>query len=69
VWLVPLVVGVFLLLLTTQRFIATSASALRQRLWVHLYNGLYIDVAITRLLQRIWPSPTLQTPSPVSTGA
>jgi NAD(P)H-quinone oxidoreductase subunit 5 len=69
VWLVPLVVGVFLLLLATQRFIATSASALRQRLWVHLYNGLYIDVAITRLLQRAWPSPTLQTPSPVSTGA
>ena len=69
VWLVPLVVGVFLLLLAAQRFIATSASALRQRLWVHLYNGLYIDVAITRLLQRAWPSPTLQTPSPVSTGA
>jgi len=69
IWLVPLVIGVFLVLLTAQRFIANSPSALRQRLWVHLYNGLYIDVAITRLLQRAWPSPTLQAVSPLSTGA
>ncbi|CUA93978.1 NADH-quinone oxidoreductase subunit L [Thiomonas bhubaneswarensis] len=71
-WLVPLVIALFLLLLGAQRFIASSSSALRRRLWVHLYNGLYIDVAITRLLQRAWPSPTQATPqtaSHLSTGA
>lgn len=70
-WLVPLVIAVFLALLGTQRFIASSASPSRQRLWVHLYNGLYIDVAITRFLQRAWPSRAQGaqlTPSTFSTG-
>jgi NAD(P)H-quinone oxidoreductase subunit 5 len=26
--------------------------------YVHLYNGLYIDVYMTRWLQRLWPGPT-----------
>ncbi len=71
-WLVPLVIGAFLAMFGAQRFIAAGASPLRQQLWVHLYNGLYIDVAITRFLQRAWPSPTHSaqpTVSTLSTGA
>ncbi len=57
------VVGVFLVLLVVQRILKTDPAALGKGLYLHLYNGLYVDVYITRLLQRVWPSP------PADTGA
>lgn len=29
---------------------------------MHLHNGLYIDVYITLLLQRVWPAPPSTRP-------
>lgn len=52
------IVGVFLALLMLQKFLKYAPATLSEGLYMHLYNGLYIDVYITRLLQRIWPSPT-----------
>jgi NAD(P)H-quinone oxidoreductase subunit 5 len=52
------VVGVFLLLLVLQQALKYAPALLGGRLYLHLYNGLYIDIYITRLLQRFWPSPT-----------
>lgn len=52
------IVGVFLALLMLQKVLKYAPVTLSERLYMHLYNGLYIDVYITRLLQRIWPSPT-----------
>lgn len=52
------VVGVFLMLFITQQLLRRAGSSERlARLYVHLYNGLYIDVFLTRVLQRLWPSP------------
>jgi NAD(P)H-quinone oxidoreductase subunit 5 len=56
--LVPMIIAVFAGLLLIQQAFKTGRSPLRQSVYVHLYNGLYIDVYITRLLQRIWPAPT-----------
>lgn len=51
------VIGVFLALLVLQQMLRHNPAALGEGLYMHLYNGLYIDVFITRLLQRVWPSP------------
>jgi NAD(P)H-quinone oxidoreductase subunit 5 len=58
------VVGVFLGLLVLQQVLKSAPTALGDGLYLHLYNGLYIDVYITRLLQRVWPSPTPQPVTP-----
>jgi NAD(P)H-quinone oxidoreductase subunit 5 len=55
--LVPLTIAAFVGLLLMQQFLKTARSNLRDTLYLHLYNGLYIDVYITRLLQRVWPAP------------
>ena len=55
--LVVLIVGLFLGLLILQQAFRTVRSPLLEVMYIHLYNGLYIDVYITRMLQRIWPSP------------
>ncbi|WP_295586266.1 NADH-quinone oxidoreductase subunit L [uncultured Lamprocystis sp.] len=55
--LVPLTIAAFVGLLVMQQFIKGARSNLRDTLYMHLYNGLYIDVYITRLLQRVWPAP------------
>ncbi len=55
--LVPLTIAAFAGLMLMQQYIKASSSSLRERLYLHLYNGLYIDVYITRLLQRLWPAP------------
>ncbi len=60
--LVPLVVATFIALLVMQRLMRRAGSPLMQRVYAHLYNGLYIDVFITRLLQRVWPAPARMTP-------
>jgi len=53
-----MVVLVFLALLVLQQVLKHDPAALGEGLYMHLYNGLYIDVYITRMLQRVWPSPT-----------
>ncbi len=63
--LAALIVGIFLMLLMLQKVLKYAPASLVGGLYMHLYNGLYIDVYITRLLQRIWPSPvsgSLPTP-------
>ncbi|MGD8925401.1 MAG: NADH dehydrogenase FAD-containing subunit, partial [Thioalkalispiraceae bacterium] len=55
--LVAAIIAVFIGLLLLQQALKSGSSQLRERIYTHLYNGLYIDVYITRMLQRIWPSP------------
>ena len=55
--LLVLTMTAFISLLLMQQYLKSSRSSLHERLYLHLYNGLYIDVYITRLLQRIWPAP------------
>jgi NAD(P)H-quinone oxidoreductase subunit 5 len=40
-----------------QQAFKSGRSPLLQTIYVHLYNGLYIDVYITRVLERVWPAP------------
>lgn len=51
------IVAVFLTLFVLQRLLRASPATLGDAFYLHLYNGLYIDVFITRLLQRAWPTP------------
>ena len=51
------IAGVFLSLLMLQKMLKYAPPTLVEGLYMHLYNGLYIDVYITRLLQRVWPAP------------
>lgn len=60
---VPLTIAAFVGLMAVQQFIKLARSDLRDRLYLHLYNGLYIDVYLTRLLQRVWPAPVQCIPS------
>jgi NAD(P)H-quinone oxidoreductase subunit 5 len=55
--LVAAIIAVFIGLLLLQQALKSGSSQLRERIYTHLYNGLYIDVYITRMLQRVWPSP------------
>jgi NAD(P)H-quinone oxidoreductase subunit 5 len=51
------IIAVFIGLLLIQQAFKSGRTARQSALYVHLYNGLYIDVYITRVLQRIWPAP------------
>lgn len=53
-------VVVFLLLLVFQQLFRFTATPLAEALYVHLYNGLYIDTVVTRALDRLWPTPSPQ---------
>jgi len=53
-----LVVVVFIALMLLQSIFSQGRSPLADAWYVHLYNGLYIDVYMTRWLQRMWPAPT-----------
>ena len=53
------VVAVFMLLFVVQEILRCQPAMLGRSVWVHLYNGLYIDVYFTRMLQKVWPAPTL----------
>ncbi|WP_143889978.1 NADH-quinone oxidoreductase subunit L [Tepidimonas alkaliphilus] len=44
-------------LLLMQRRLQQPRAAWQRRLVIHLANGLYVDVWITRLLERLWPLP------------
>jgi NAD(P)H-quinone oxidoreductase subunit 5 len=57
VWLAQAFVGVFLVLLVFQQVLKQAPAFLGDGIYMHLYNGLYIDVYITRLIERIWPGP------------
>lgn len=52
------IIAVFTSLLLLQLAFKSGQPRLRNSIYVHLYNGLYIDVFITRVLQRVWPAPT-----------
>lgn len=49
--------AVFAGLLLLQQALKNGRSAWRDAMYIHLYNGFYIDVYFTRMLQRIWPTP------------
>jgi len=56
------IVTVFIGLITLQHLFTRLDRPLRQALQIHLYNGLYVDVLVTRLILRLWPmrqAPTL----------
>lgn len=62
------IISVFLALLMLQKLLKYAPPTLVEGLYMHLYNGLYIDVYITRLLQRVWPAPIHSArPSPFAT--
>ena len=49
------IVVVFIGLITLQHLFTRIHTPLRQAIQVHLYNGLYLDVLVTRLIVRVWP--------------
>jgi len=49
------VIAVFVGLILLQHLFTRLAPPLRQAIQVHLYNGLYVDVLVTRLITRLWP--------------
>jgi len=55
--LAALIITVFILLLIIQQSFRSGRSALHEKLYMHLYSGFYIDVFLTRVLQRVWPAP------------
>jgi NAD(P)H-quinone oxidoreductase subunit 5 len=55
--LVLMVIAVFIGLLLIQQALRSGRSARRDAFYMHLYNGFYIDIYLTRVLQRIWPAP------------
>jgi NAD(P)H-quinone oxidoreductase subunit 5 len=55
--IVSLIIIVFTGLLLIQQQFQSGHGVLRERFYMHLYNGFYIDVYLTRVLQRIWPAP------------
>jgi len=54
---VALTIAVFAVLLVIQQLYRAGRLPRREALYMHLYNGLYIDVYFTRVLQRVWPGP------------
>ncbi|MCF1183585.1 NADH-quinone oxidoreductase subunit L [Marichromatium gracile] len=49
------IVAVFVGLLLLQHLFTRLHGPLRQTIQVHLYNGLYVDILVTRLITRLWP--------------
>ncbi|MGB5830706.1 MAG: hypothetical protein WBG92_01770 [Thiohalocapsa sp.] len=49
------IITVFLGLITLQQLFSRLEQSLRQTLQIHLYNGLYVDVLVTRPILRLWP--------------
>ncbi len=54
-WLSLAIVAVFIGLITLQQLFTRIRGPLRQAIQMHLYNGLYVDVLVTRLIVRLWP--------------
>ena len=55
--LAVLVVIFFLFLLLLQHIFRNARGGVWEATYVHLYNGMYVDVYITRMLQKLWPLP------------
>lgn len=54
--LIGLVMLVFFALLLIQQNLPRLAQyPIARRAYVHLYNGLYVDIPFSRLVQRVWP--------------
>jgi NAD(P)H-quinone oxidoreductase subunit 5 len=49
------IMAVFIGLIMLQHLFTRIRGPLRQAIQVHLYNGLYVDVLVTRLIVRLWP--------------
>jgi len=58
---------VFLGLITLQHLFTRLHNPLRQAIQAHLYNGLYVDVLVTRLMVRVWP--VRRPPAPAGSAA
>ncbi len=56
--IIALIIAYFLALLMLQHAFRTSKAKWRENFYVHLYNGLYIDVLISRISNKIWPAPS-----------
>lgn len=55
------VIVVFVGLLLLQHLFTRLQGPLRQAIQIHLYNGLYVDILVTRLITRLWPAPKRAT--------
>ncbi|MHB1100174.1 MAG: NADH-quinone oxidoreductase subunit L [Burkholderiales bacterium] len=53
--LAVLVVIFFIFLLVLQHIFRNAKGRAWEAIYVHLYNGMYVDVYITRMLQKLWP--------------
>jgi NAD(P)H-quinone oxidoreductase subunit 5 len=51
------VILVFVGLILLQHLFTYIQGPVRQAIQVHLYNGLYVDILVTRLITRLWPAP------------
>ena len=51
------VIAVFLALLVLPPRLKAARSPLTRAAHTHLYNGLYIDPVVSRLMKRLWPCP------------
>jgi NAD(P)H-quinone oxidoreductase subunit 5 len=49
------VIAVFIGLITLQHLFTRIQGPIRQAIQMHLYNGLYVDILVTRLIARLWP--------------
>jgi NAD(P)H-quinone oxidoreductase subunit 5 len=54
-WLSIAIIAVFLGLILLQHLFTRIRGPVRQAIQAHLYNGLYVDVLVTRLIVRVWP--------------
>ena len=52
-----LVVAAFATMLLMQQVLKYKPTMLGKGIYVHIHNGFYIDVFITRVIERLWPSP------------
>lgn len=59
------ILAAFIALTLLQQTLKHAPALCGDGLYMHLYNGLYIDVYITRWLQRVWPSPPPPATPPV----
>ncbi len=57
------IMAVFIGLIVLQHLFTRIRGPLRQAIQVHLYNGLYVDVLVTRLIVRLWPIRQPNTPA------
>jgi len=51
-----IIVVIFAGLLLLQQAYKSGRSPIRDAFYVHLYNGFYVDVFITRMIQKLWPA-------------